>query len=251
MASRIGMALASTVAASIVIAGGSLAVEVAPAGATAAPLSPCASVDLIVARASTEAEGDGAIGALATEIQKSVKSNISQQAVKYPAALTPYEPSVTAGDTAIKSELEAEVSKCPSTDVILLGYSQGAQIVGDVLGGGGGNKSVDGNGDGKAVPPASSTATSKVIGVIQYGDPRRIPGQSFDVGTDKGAEGIFPRLKTQLLTAFAADIQSYCDNGDPFCAKGFNLEAHLDYVEKYDKTANTFITGRLKAAGIS
>ena len=90
-----------------------------------------------------------------------------------------------------------------------------------------------------------------MIGVIQYGDPRRIPGQSFDVGSDKGAEGIFPRLKTQLLTPFAEDIQSYCDTGDPFCAKGDNLEAHLDYVEKYDKTADKFIIGRLNAAGIS
>jgi acetylxylan esterase len=89
-----------------------------------------------------------------------------------------------------------------------------------------------------------------VVGVIQYRDPRRIPGFSFDVGTDVKAEGIFPRLKTQLLTAFEPIIQSYCDTGDPFCAKGDNLFAHLDYVEKYDKTAARFLVGRLKAVGI-
>ena len=77
------------------------------------------------------------------------------------------------------------------------------------------------------------------------------PIQSFDVGSDKGAEGIFPRLKTQLLTSFASEIQSYCDTGDPFCAKGLNLEAHLDYVEKYDKTAAKFIIGKLNEAGVS
>jgi acetylxylan esterase len=191
---------------------------------------------VLVARASTEAQGPGVIGALATEIQAGVKSTVSTSSVVYPAALTPYEPSVTAGDTAIKAELTEQVSNCPSQKIVLLGYSQGAQIVGDVLGGGGGNKSVDGAGDGKATPPAAASVTSHVTAVAQYGDPRRIPSQSFDVGSDKGAEGIFPRLKTQLLTSFASKIQSYCDTGDPFCAKGFNLSAHLDYVEKYDKT---------------
>jgi acetylxylan esterase len=250
-AARVGRMFACSLVASIALGAAAAAVETAPALAVASSNSPCATVNLIVARASTEAPGDGAIGALAEEIQKGVKATVSQQAVNYPAALSPYEPSVTAGDKAIKAQLEEEVAKCPGQKIVLLGYSQGAQIVGDALGGGGGNKSFDGAGDGPATPPAAASATSQVVGVIQYGDPRRIPGQSFDVGTDKNAEGIFPRLSSQSLSAFAPDIQSYCDNGDPFCAKGLNLEAHLDYVEKYDKTADKFIIGRLSAVGIS
>jgi hypothetical protein len=232
-------------AASITAALGVAAFGAVPALAVASSNSPCATVDEIVARASTEPEGTGKIGALAEEVQKAVKAPVAIRAVKYPAQLFPYEPSVTAGDKAIKAELEEEVAKCPGQKILMLGYSQGAQIVGDALGGGGGNQ-----GDGPATPPAASSATEKVVGVIQYGDPRRIPGFSFDVGSDPGAEGIFPRLKTQLLTAFAADIQSYCDTGDPFCAKGNNLGAHLDYVEKYDKTAASFLVGRLKAVGV-
>jgi acetylxylan esterase len=251
VAGRVGRTLACSLVASLAVGAGAAALETAPALAVASSNSPCATVNLIVARASTEAAGDGAIGALAEEIQKGVKATVSQQAVNYPAALSPYEPSVTAGDKAIKAQLEEEASKCPSAKIVLLGYSQGAQIVGDVLGGGGGNKSVDGAGDGPATAPAAASATSHVVGVIQYGDPRRIPNQSFDVGTDKGATGIFPRLSTQSLSAFSADIQSYCDTGDPFCAKGLNLNAHLTYVEKYDKTADKFIIGRLSAAGIS
>jgi len=221
-------------------------VGAAPALATAAERTPCATVDIIAARASTEAEGFGVIGALAEEIQKGVKATVSKQAVKYPALLFPYEPSVIAGDEAIKRELTEEVERCPSQKIVLLGYSQGAQIVGDVLGGGGGNA-----GDGPQSAPASSSVTSHVVGVIQYGDPRHLPNLSFDVGTDPGATGLFPRLSNQSLQPFAADIQSYCDTGDPFCAKGNDLEAHLDYVEKYDKAADSFIIGRLKAAGIS
>ena len=251
VAACVGRTLACSLAASIVVGVGGAALEAAPALAVASSNSPCATVNIIVARASTEAPGDGVIGALAEEIQKGVKATVSQQAVVYPAALTPYEPSDTKGDEAIKAELEEEVSKCPGQKILLLGYSQGAQIVGDALGGGGGNAKDLGQGDGKETPPAAKSATEKVVGVIQYGDPRRIPGQSFDVGTDPGAEGIFPRLKNQLLTAFAGDIQSYCDTGDPFCAKGDELNAHLAYFEKFDKTAATFLVGRLSAVGIS
>jgi hypothetical protein len=228
------------------IGAGGAAVQAAPALATASSNSPCATVDIIVARASTEKEGTGVIGALAEEVQKGVKATVAIRAVKYPAQLFPYEPSVQAGDKAIREELTEEVGKCPGQRILLLGYSQGAQIVGDVLGGGGGN-----SGDGKENPPAAKSVTEKVIGVIQYGDPRHLPNLSFDVGTDPGATGIFPRLANQSLVPFASDIQSYCDTGDPYCAKGNNLQAHLDYVEKYDKAADQFLVGRLSANGIS
>jgi hypothetical protein len=238
-------------AASIAAALGIAAFGATPALAVASSNSPCATVDEIVARGSGEAEGTGKIGAVAEEVQKAVKATVAIRAVKYPAQLIPYEPSVQAGDKATKAELEEEVAKCPGQQILMLGYSQGAQIVGDALGGGGGNtQTFFGQKDGPENPPAAKSATEKVAGVLQYGDPRRIPGFSFDVGSDPGAEGIFPRLKNQLLTAFASDIQSYCDTGDPFCAKGNNLGAHTGYFEKYDKTATSFLVGRLKAVGV-
>lgn len=251
VATRVGRMLACSLVASAALGGGAAALQATPALATASSNSPCAAVDEIAARGSTEAEGAGKIGAVAEEVQKNVKATVAIRAVKYPAALIPYEPSVTKGDEAIKKELEEEVAKCPGQKILLLGYSQGAQIVGDALGGGGGNAKASGQGDGPATPPAAKSATEKVVGVLQYGDPRRIPGFSFDIGTAPGAEGIFPRLKTQLLTAFAEVIQSYCDTGDPFCAKGNNLNAHLAYFEKYNKTAVQFLVGRLSAVGIS
>ena len=52
------------------------------------------------------------------------------------------------------------------------------------------------------------------------------------------------------LAPFAAKIQSYCDAGDPFCARGANLSAHLDYTQKYNNAASAFVTQRLNAAGI-
>jgi hypothetical protein len=192
------------------------------------------------------------MGALVTKIQADVKATVSAKAVVYPAALSPYEPSVVKGDEAVKKELTEEVKRCPSQKIVLVGFSQGAQITGDALGGGGGNKAALGQTDGPPTPPVSSTIASHVIGLVMYGDPRRMPGESFDLGTDPGAKGIFPRLSSpnQSLKGFSSLIQSYCDTGDPFCASGNNLGAHLKYPEKYNSAASTFVKKQLNAAGV-
>jgi acetylxylan esterase len=216
-----------------------------PAGAVASSAT-CTTVHVIAARASTEAPGDGVIGSLVTLIQGDVSATVSQEAVVYPATLTNYASSVAQGDSAIESELATDVAKCPSEKFVLVGYSQGAQVVGDALGGGGG-----GNLGTPATPGVPAATAAKIIAVIQMGDPRRVPGLSFDVGTDPGATGLFPRPASETLAPFAAKIQSYCDTGDPFCASGANLEAHLDYTQKYNTAASQFVKAKLNAAGIS
>jgi len=216
------------------------------ASGVAAPTSPCAAAHVLAARGSTEAPGDGVIGALVTLIQAGVSSTVSTSAVNYPALLAPYDTSSTAGDTATKNQLTAQVQQCPNQKIVLVGYSQGAQIIGDALGGGGGV-----TGLGPASAPVSAAIASHVVAVIQFGDPRHLPNQSFDKGTALGATGLFPRLASQSLSAFAGAIQSYCDTGDPFCASGDNLGAHLVYTQKYDSSATSFVVGRLRAAGVN
>jgi acetylxylan esterase len=217
-----------------------------PAGATASTAS-CAAVHIIVARASTEAAGDGVIGALATLIQGDVNATVSQEAVVYPATLNNYASSVAQGDSAMAKDVENAVSACPNEKIVLLGYSQGAQVVGDVLAGGGGGASL-----GAETAPIPSADAAKVIAAIQFGDPRHQPNLSpIDLGTDPGAQGIFPVQSGQSRAAFGTILRSWCDTGDPFCAGGNNLNAHLQYTQKYDTAANTFVKGRLTAAGIS
>jgi acetylxylan esterase len=225
-----------------------LAVSVAsamPAGATASTAA-CPAVQLIVARASTEAAGDGVIGALATLIQGDVNATVGNEAVVYPATLTNYASSVAQGDSAMATDIKNAVSACPNEKIILLGYSQGAQVVGDVLAGGGGGSL------GAETAPIPSADAAKVIAAIQFGDPRHQPNLSpIDLGTDPGAQGIFKVGADQSRAAFGAILRSWCDTGDPFCAGGNNLNAHLQYTTKYDTAANTFVAGRLSAAGIS
>ncbi|SFW86399.1 cutinase family protein [Amycolatopsis australiensis] len=235
-------------AASIAGAGAlvSLGLGAGVAAAVPAPTSPCAAVHVLAARGSTEAPGPGAIGALVAQIQSAVSSTVSTSSVSYPALLTPYDYSSTAGDTAVKQQLTAQVQACPDQKIVMVGYSQGAQIIGDALGGGGGVLGL-----GPASSPVPSSVAGHVAAVVQYGDPRHMPNLSFDRGTAVGATGLFPRLPSQSLVPFANIIRSFCDLGDPFCAGGTNIGAHLDYTLLYDQTATAFVVSQLRGLGVS
>lgn len=84
----------------------------------------CASgVHMIVARASLESQGEGIIGAVANMIQAAVPGSDSE-AVVYPATLLNYTTSEGNGTIAMTNLIESYVSKCPSSKIALLGYSQ-------------------------------------------------------------------------------------------------------------------------------
>lgn len=172
--------------------------------------SDCSPVHIITARASTEAPGEGIIGEVADGIADS-NSDVTREAVDYPAKLFPYDSSSEQGTQALNEQLTAYVDNCPESKVVLLGYSQGAHIIGDVLCGGGGVPGI-----GAESPPISTDIGDKgilhpyiflswsillrerkpsnirgkpVAAIIQMGDPRHIPGESYDVGTSKN-EGV-------------------------------------------------------------
>jgi acetylxylan esterase len=216
------------------------------AGGSTVKSSGCAVLHIIAARASTEPPGEGIIGSLVTLIQQHVKDTVTTEAVIYPATLTNYASSVGLGDAAMKADIARDAAQCPQERFVLVGYSQGAQVVGDALAGGGGAPGL-----GPVTPGISPALAAKVVAGIQMGDPRRMPGLSFDAGTDPGAQGLFPRSASESLAPFSAKLQSYCDIGDPYCAQGNNLAAHLDYTFKYNNAALAFVLGKLHAAGIS
>jgi hypothetical protein len=108
--------------------------------ATAAPLLPrvnCVSgLYIIVARGSNEAAGEGKPGQVATLIKQRVPNSVSV-AVNYPATLTSYPDSVTAGIQDTISKIQDYVNTCGSgSRIALLGYSQGGNVMTDVLAGG-------------------------------------------------------------------------------------------------------------------
>jgi hypothetical protein len=212
----------------------------APANAVAASGSGCAAVSIITARASTEAAGEGVTGQLVTAIVNASNQTVSRASVSYPATLQNYASSSLQGIQALTSQLTTLVNNCPNTKVVLLGYSQGAHVVLDVLGGG------QGGSLGTATAPISSSIGSHVTAVATFGDPRHVTGQSFDLGTST-RNGQFPRSSTQLnvLKGYASRIQAYCDSNDEFCDSGNSLQVHLTYLNRYQTQAQNFVLGKV------
>ncbi|KAG6908820.1 hypothetical protein DXG01_003173 [Tephrocybe rancida] len=99
----------------------------------AGPATGCSAVHVITARASTEAPGEGIIGAVVSSIVTGSRQTVSREAIIYPATLTNYLVSEGLGVTAMRTQLAAQASACPNTKIVLMGYSQGAQVAGDVL----------------------------------------------------------------------------------------------------------------------
>ncbi|KAG6908105.1 hypothetical protein DXG01_006143 [Tephrocybe rancida] len=191
----------------------------------AAPTNGCAAVHVITARASTEAPGEGIIGAVVSTVVATSSQTVSREAIVYPATLTDYLNSESQGVAAMKASLAAKTSACPSTKIVLMGYSQGAHVAGDVL-------------------AAKATGTANVVAAVLMGDPGHVIGESFQKGSALFINGLFPRAPG-ALESFSAKLNSFCDIGDPFCASGLDTLTHLAYVTKYGSAASTFVLGRI------
>lgn len=90
---------------------------------------------IIVARAALELPGEGSTGAVADAIAAKVPKSDST-GLNYPGLPAPlYAFSVSQGVTNLHSDIASYVKSCPDAKIVLLGYDQGALVVGDVLGG--------------------------------------------------------------------------------------------------------------------
>ena len=193
---------------------------------------------IIATRASTEQPGAGIIGSLVSAVESATSQSVSTDATDYPATLVPYASSVSAGVEALTEQLTTQTTDCPDSRIVLMGYSQGANVIGDVLGGGGGGAL------GRETAPIDQDISEQVAAVILMGDPRHVDGESFQAGTAT-TDGLFARGQNQSLEGMADRIQSYCDAGDTFCASGGSIQVHLGYTRKYNAQAEEFVLEKI------
>lgn len=214
----------------------------APRPAAQPVVDPCdAAVKIMVARGTYEPPGEGQTGTLAKRIEAASTQRMVDVAVDYPAQATSwdnYVASSSAGATSVKNMLTEQVGRCPNQKIVLLGYSQGAQIIGDALGGGGGGRL------GPETPPVPHEVSNRVAAVILMGDPRHMADQPFTVGTAT-RDGRLPRELDQQLTPFAERVRSYCDAEDRFCDSGRSVPVHMTYLGKYSDDATTFVVSAI------
>ncbi|EAW12441.1 putative acetyl xylan esterase (Axe1) [Aspergillus clavatus NRRL 1] len=210
--------------------------------------SSCPNIHVFGARETTAPAGYGSSSTVVNLILNAYPGSTSE-AISYPACGgqsscggVSYANSVVAGINAVASAVNTFNQKCPQTQLVLVGYSQGGQIMDNALCGGG-----DPNqGYTNTAVALSASAVNMVKAAIFMGDPRFIAGLSYEVGTCKVA-GFDPR-PPGFNCPSGSKIQSYCDAADPYCCNGNDANTHQGYGSVYGQAALTFVKSKLSSS---
>jgi cutinase len=190
-----------------------------------ASAEPCPDIQVVFARGTGEPIGVGRVGqAMIDSLTDQVAPRtVGTYAVNYPADYDFLTAADGANDAA--NFISSMASQCPSTKIVLGGYSQGAAVV-DMLAGVPplGNKI----GSIGSAPPLTSTAAGTVAAVTAFGNPATKFGQ--------------PLSSVGMFAGRAIDI---CKDGDPICSDGRNPFAHHGYEDASAQQAAGFVAGRV------
>jgi len=210
-------------------------------------------VHVVGIRGTLEDPGFGAMSPLVEKLLADIPDSDSF-AVDYPAAgitikdgKPVYEPlkyirSVQEGRNKLAAELQDINIFCPNTSVVLMGYSQGAHVSGDVL-------------CGSTFPffpewtALEDEYKANIKAFVTLGDPRNNLSTPVHVGNST-KDGIFTRSEfdncgDNVLSSW----KTYCDATDVFCDQGESVEAHLKYVPTYFDDIIDHIKSKLQATG--
>ncbi|EOA83622.1 carbohydrate esterase family 5 protein [Exserohilum turcica Et28A] len=138
------------------------------------------------------------------------------------------------------SQITAFQQKCPCTHIVVNGYSEGAHVVGDVLGGPGGCTFVSNGLD------STSPAGKAIAAALLWGDVMHTANQPYNV-LDGASKQKNPRSAGDLarLNRYAPVLRSYCAAGDPVCAGGSIVADHLNYFELYTDDASSWVVSKI------
>ncbi|KAG4026251.1 hypothetical protein MFRU_043g00550 [Monilinia fructicola] len=211
----------------------------------------CPDIHVFGARETTASAGYGTAGVVVNLILNA-HPGATSEAIVYPACGgqsscggVSYANSVIQGVAAVAAAVNSFNTQCPSTKLVLVGYSQGGQIMDDAFCGGGDTN--EGLTDTRI--PIQASAVNMIKAAIFMGNPRYIYGLSYEVGTCR-AQGFAPR-PSGFSCPSGSKIKSYCDAADPYCCNGSDANTHQGYGTEYGQQALTFVNAQLAASGTS
>ncbi|KAJ3126828.1 hypothetical protein HK098_007122, partial [Nowakowskiella sp. JEL0407] len=207
----------------------------------------CPSIHIFGARETTAPAGYGTAGTVVNLIKGAYPSATSE-AINYPACGgqsscggVAYSSSAQQGTNAVVQAVTSLVSRCPNVQIVLVGYSQGGEIMNDAVCGGT-------DSFGSINPISSSIVNNNIKAVILMGDPRHVNGSPFNVGTAT-ANGFAARPAGFSCSPYTSKLQLYCDAPDPYCSNGSDANTHQQYGNKYGQQALTFVKSKLSSTG--
>ena len=207
-------------------AGTSVAAEKSgAAGSTSAATGSCPDVNVVFARGTGEPAGLGIVG---TPFASAVASDlpgktVTDYAVTYAASFD--QSSAGPGATDMSNHISSLAAQCPGTQFVVGGYSQGASVTDIALG----IRTVLGT--GTAIPAADA---GRVDAVVVFGNPLKLSGQTIAAASP----------------AYGPKAEEFCNTGDPVCANGNNIAAHLQYATNGDAQQGAqFAATKVAAAG--
>lgn len=198
---RVSFALAA------VAASGSMTMATAftPSAAAAAG---CADFDVVIARGTNEAGALGVVvgGPVYRALQQKLDGSTSAYRVDYPASFD-QPASVQAGNRDLVEHVTKQAASCPGQRFILVGYSQGANVVDNSIG-----ISSDGaKVGGPIVATLPASVEPKVTALLLFGNPIRSIGR-------------------EVTGTYGTRTFDSCAVGDPICERGgTNMRAHMSY----------------------
>lgn len=184
----------------------------------------CTAYLVITARGTGEPVGNQLVTPVARRIAEARPGEMLTVNLIYPAD-TDINEGGTEGVRRLIDQLNVQAEHCPDQRTILLGYSQGAFVIGDAL---------VGPKDrliGETVGELTPEAKDRLLAVVLYGDPRFAGGEPYDVGTfDEKVGGILPR-RAGALAPFAERVRDYCVKNDFVCQASDSLDekGHVAY----------------------
>ncbi|MFI1925976.1 MULTISPECIES: cutinase family protein [unclassified Streptomyces] len=201
------------------VGGAGIATLTAPAASAAT----CSDIDVVAARGTFEPGtlglivGDPVFSALQ---RKLTGKTLSSYAVNYPADLSLT--SAAQGNTDLVNHVKAQAATCPNQRYILVGYSQGANVVDNSIG----ISSAGAVVGSPIVATLPAAVEPKVAAVLLFGNPIRALGKS-------------------VTGTYQSRTIDFCATGDPICENGGDdVLAHLGYTADATAAA-TFAAGKV------
>lgn len=217
-----------------------LALPVLPAVSAESSAGPtgCAQVRVVTVRGTLEPQsGSRLLTPLADRIAADSGRGAVVTELEYPASMVPDSP--VRGVENLTELVNQAAADCPDQRLVLLGYSQGARVIGNTL---------------RTPSALTDVAATRIDAIALFGSPLFNGGDSFNRGDYDPALSGTAALPVGALGEFTDRVRSYCATGDRVCqggdpAAGFGnalSPGHFAYfVNDYRDQAAAFVHERL------